>query len=371
MTPTNNRVLQQEVRQLLHDRKKQIASLKVPVEEHTGEQLSNNELSASPAQGMLAKHPALLQIQSPTFNAFTPSPKFRSFPNTNDTSGGKDFSYQSAQKGLASPSSHLLAMPHRNTPQQALKNALRTVYSDDPLSPSIAATKISIWWRFLIPRRRLAFRMQRRTAVRVIIWEVVELSMHKSILRYKRRHRMLRNGAATKIQRWVRRKVLNRFGRLPGSSMHRHSGRSRSRSNSHVMISSSRNVEHGSFSKYILEYTINNHFNMIFLFRLLRLRVASIFFVAIVRSSDSENAFNPCCCYYPDLDSTVSVPHETSTSREVQYGSSKDCLYHMQVHDSKAAEEKEVIRSQSDCDSAPRARLTDEKALVHTCSGRG
>lgn len=262
VTP-HHRALQQEVQQLLHDRKKQNASLKSPAGEDSGEKVNDNDLSSSPAPGVLAKHPALLQIQSPAFNAFTPSPKFRSYPNTNDTSTGKEFSYSSGQKGLASPS-QLLAMPHRSTPQQALKNALRTLHSDDPLSPSIAATKISIWWRFLIPRRRLAFRMQRRTAVRQIIWEVVELSMHKSILRFKRRQRMLRNGAATKIQRWVRRKVLTKNGRLPGSSIHRNSSRStRSRSSSHVMISSSRNVEHGSHSISIKEYSTNNFINSI------------------------------------------------------------------------------------------------------------
>ena len=229
----------QEMQQLSDSSKKEVAALKSPIGEHPRLQL-NNELSATPTPGLPAHH--FLQRQSPTF---TPSsPHYRSYPNTGDFSDGKEGSYSGAQKRLGFPS-QLLAMPHRSSPQQALKNALRTAHSDELLSPSIAATKISIWWRFLIPRRRLIFRMQRRSAVRDIILEVVELSMHKSVLRFKRRQRMLRNGAATKIQRWVWRKILSRFDRLQGGIIYRQNpSRSRSRSNSHVVISS-RNVQHG------------------------------------------------------------------------------------------------------------------------------
>jgi hypothetical protein len=80
----------------------------------------------------------------------------------------------------------------------------------EALHPQVAARKIAIWWRFLIPRRRLCQRMVRRGQVKEILLQVVEVALHQSALRTKRKHRMLRNGAAITIQRWLRRKVLGR-----------------------------------------------------------------------------------------------------------------------------------------------------------------
>lgn len=249
------KLLQQEVQKLMKERKQELNPKKISTFHRSDPPESHTSIQRSPAnesQRFLHQPGGFQRVSS---NAFSPFHTKQSSKNSEPHRS--DFSYKtppyrlqnqspgaSDEKSALSKShfvsiSPILSLPHRTSTKDSLHKALRSIRYSGPLDANTAATKISIWWRYLIPRRRFLLRMLRRALVLEIITETVELAMHKSLIRSKRIMRMLRNGAAAKIQRFLKRKL---FSKRPRRSSRRPSNRSRS--GSHVMINTD-NLEHG------------------------------------------------------------------------------------------------------------------------------
>jgi hypothetical protein len=69
----------------------------------------------------------------------------------------------------------------------------------------LAARKIAVWWKFVYPRYRFLRRMQIKNYISdYIIADMINAAVSHSIVVRKRRHKFLREGGATKIQRAFR-----------------------------------------------------------------------------------------------------------------------------------------------------------------------
>lgn len=74
-----------------------------------------------------------------------------------------------------------------------------------PLSVlDLAQRKLSLWWRLIGPQRRLMRRMASRRFVLEIVEDLIDRSLVRSWQRKKRQTRLLKEGAATKMQRLFR-----------------------------------------------------------------------------------------------------------------------------------------------------------------------
>jgi hypothetical protein len=68
----------------------------------------------------------------------------------------------------------------------------------------LAAKKIKLWWRIVYPRRKFRIHMFLRSVVTDLVFAIADKAVMDSIVRHRRRRKLLRHGSAVRIQKLYR-----------------------------------------------------------------------------------------------------------------------------------------------------------------------
>lgn len=232
-----------QIEQMHQAKKNHSSSFSTPTNEERRHNHNNNNrndefdnmyrprMSSDPSHSHSQQHPVFLAQHRRS----SPTTSFRSNEFVRD-SLSPAFDRRSKTVVQPSPSSFTLdraanTMSHRNWSAkqrlrgidfsaQSLSSALRQIDEDNRVISPIeeprpdakpvsmeerrAARKIATWYMLVAPRRKLLRRLLLRDMMISIVQNIVDLSLQEITIRKRRRLKMLRHGAAVKIQRQFR-----------------------------------------------------------------------------------------------------------------------------------------------------------------------